>query len=256
MDERYSLFLEMYEIAKTMRNGFGDPLSILSHKYNGRDADLQDFEDIIFDKGLAERANYPHGMRITDNGLNIKPHELRRLYLGLTPESEISNEELYREILIWMTNNGNSHIGPILNDIGINPNKERAIENIMTSEGWIRGNKTNCFLLPAGEAFLFGLERPANQQKPSVTNNTFKISGEGNTVVQDSLFRESPIIHKVNTTPSTKQAAPNIKSWYETPLFKYIIWPVVAGLLIWFLTTYKSDSNNSTQKEGIKKTTK
>lgn len=228
MDERYSLFLEMYELAKTMRTGFGNPLSTLYHKQDGYDLDLRKFEDIIFDNELAERANYPHGMRITHKGLNIKPHELRRIYLGLKPESELQNEELYREILIWMRDNGNSHIGPILNDIGIDPNKESAIENIMTGEGWIKSNKSNCILLPAGEAFLFGLYKPTSNVSRTVTNNILNVPGHGNIVSQGSTLdnvHNDPVVKEKNimtTGGKSKSSFVEILSWIIT---------IIAGLI-------------------------
>jgi hypothetical protein len=53
-------------------------------------------------------------------------------------------------------------------------------------------------------------------------------------LLQDSflLGDDNAINQKVTATPSKKNKAYKAKSWYDKPLFKYIFWPVVVGLII------------------------
>lgn len=87
------------------------------------------------------------------------------------------------------------------------------------------------------------------------------ITGDGNIVNQDSDLRDSPITYNHTTTFSTKKNAHKIKSWYETPLFKYLIWPILTGLLIlllgWYLTNNKPTLSKSVPtKDTLKKVRK
>lgn len=143
----------------------------------------------------------------------------------------------------------------IINDTALGRSELSSCIKKLHNDGYTGGGKGLTSLEDAGRDFWEKGGYKENETSAS-NGNPITIIGDNNVLNQDSFFRESPIIHDVNTTPNAKQAAPNIKSWYETPLFKYIIWPVFAGLLIWFLTTYKSDSINGNQKEQIKKTTK
>jgi len=55
---------------------------------------------------------------------------------------------------------------------------------------------------------------------------------------QPGLRDVRPIIHNVITSPSKNDSPIKNKSWYETAIFKYIIWPLLVGLIILALTLY------------------
>jgi len=59
--------------------------------------------------------------------------------------------------------------------------------------------------------------------------------------VQEDLRRdlthlESPLNQTVTTTPSKKDNETSKIEWYNSPLFIYLIWPLLVGIVIYALT--------------------
>ncbi|HMJ45768.1 MAG TPA: hypothetical protein VK498_00465, partial [Ferruginibacter sp.] len=72
------------------------------------------------------------------------------------------------------------------------------------------------------------LEQIEREKTKSESHNFQVGSISDSTIIHGSELRHSPIIHNVNTTPSTKAAKPN---WYASPMFKLILWPIIVFLV-------------------------
>jgi len=67
--------------------------------------------------------------------------------------------------------------------------------------------------------------------------NFLTVNKNSGVILQGSESSESPINQSVTTTPSKKQSAPKKKRWYNSPLFKYFIWPLLV-LIIGYLIVH------------------
>lgn len=62
------------------------------------------------------------------------------------------------------------------------------------------------------------------------------IKDEIQEILREDLQLDKPITHKVTTTPNMNESEAMHKPWYSSPLFIYIFWPVLVGIIIYLLT--------------------
>jgi hypothetical protein len=90
-----------------------------------------------------------------------------------------------------------------------------------------------------------GYPNKSKQQQPHVTNNfhnsqigNLNAGHVGGNLDQESDFSEKDLSHTVTTTPNIKESAANKTRWYNSTVFKYILYPIVVALLVWLITTF------------------
>lgn len=174
MTDKYELFLSAINFLKedTRSGGYSLPYVYLTQKFGENQTLYRQIESKLWASGFVETSNHSeHSMKISDKGAEASPPELRRAYLGLKPEKELPYEELYREILQWIIDKGDSHLEPILEDIGINQSKANGIQGVLdTKLGYIKCHDLGCHVTDVGEAFLYGFSEPLTTKKGGDTH--------------------------------------------------------------------------------------
>ena len=107
--------------------------------------------------------------------------------------------------------------------------------NILQGDGLINCLSTGYVLLPKG----FGVLAHINQLGYVAKYNERFKKEQPVVQISESLLFDKPTIHKVITTPNRNESN-NGNKWYSKPLFTYIIWPLLVGLIILSLTLYFS----------------
>jgi hypothetical protein len=77
-----------------------------------------------------------------------------------------------------------------------------------------------------------GRKELAGHPATNTTTNNLYVGVNQGAVAQGSDFSQSDLTQSVTTTPNINESITKSKLWYNTALFKYFIWPVLAGLAI------------------------
>ena len=129
---------------------------------------------------------------------------------GLSFNEQREVRSKFRRILKELKDNG---------DIAYNDNEVHI--SVSTGDVWNGSNGIIKSTLKRKEK-LEQIER----EKPKTHFQTGDI--KDSTIIHSSDLRDSPIIHKTITTPNTKERK---ATWYTSPIFKYLIFPIVVILI-------------------------
>ena len=98
----------------------------------------------------------------------------------------------------------------------------------------IENTKSSINLSIEGYAIMSGLKesiggtKATSNKVETTTYHTHIEKFEGN-IIQGSDLNNSPITHKDIYNPSIKRDTTKIDKWYWSPIFKYLIWPLITG---------------------------